>query len=484
MTNGDAISHSSFVIRHFVIPLLDPDRRLCAMLIGSMSSASTDRRRVVITGLGLISPLGNTPAALWSALAAGQERRGDDVAAAGRSAAAQVRRRGPRVHRRDRRLRAAREGAQEGHQEGPQGDVPRDADGRRRRAARASPTPASPNSRWTRRSSGVVLGSDYMLTMPEDYEAGMKKCADAGEFEFTRWGNEGLGEMAPLWMLKYLPNMPASHIAIYNDLRGPNNSLTMREAAGNLAIGEAFRTIQRGHANMMVAGATGTRILPMQAIHALQTEQMAAENCDPAKASRPFDKNRTGMVAGEGAGMIVLEEYESAKARGATIYAEVARPRQRERGRCETRTANATSRSTARCSAALRDAGQDAGRRRPHQRPRPRARPTATPTKPARSAKCSAPRADKVPVTALKSYFGNLGAGSGVVELIASVLALREGRLPRVLNYETPDPACALAVVTDDNNARRPQLLEPERHAPGPGRRVVRSPPPISHSST
>ncbi len=151
----------------------------------------------------------------------------------------------------------------------------------------------------------------------------MKTCAPAGEFEYAKWGKEGLGDMAPLWMLKYLPNMPASHIAIYNDLRGPNNSLTMREAAGNLAIGEAFRTIQRGHANMMVAGATGTRILPMQAIHALQTEQMAAENCDPTKASRPFDKSRTGMVAGEGAGMVVLEELSSAKARGATIYAEV-----------------------------------------------------------------------------------------------------------------------------------------------------------------
>ncbi len=141
-----------------------------------------------------------------------------------------------------------------------------------------------------------------MLTMPEDYEAGMKKCADTGDFEFSRWGSDGLDQMTPLWMLKYLPNMPASHIAIYNDLRGPNNSLTMREAASNLAIGEAFRTIRRGHADAMVAGATGTRILPMQAIHALQTEQMAAENCDPAKASRPFDKNRTGMVAGEGAG--------------------------------------------------------------------------------------------------------------------------------------------------------------------------------------
>jgi 3-oxoacyl-[acyl-carrier-protein] synthase II len=164
--------------------------------------------------------------------------------------------------------------------------------------------------------------------MPEDYEGGMKKCADGRVRVYALGQREGSARCAAV-DARYLP-MPASHIAIFNDLRGPNNSLTMREAAGNLAIGEAFRTIQRGHANLMVAGATGTRILPMQAIHALQTEQMAVTglseagyNCDPAKASRPFDKNRTGMVAGEGAGMVVLEELASAKARGATIYAEV-----------------------------------------------------------------------------------------------------------------------------------------------------------------
>src|SRR5476649_2765551 len=131
----------------------------------------------------------------------------------------------------------------------------------------------------------------------------------------------------------------------------------MREAASNLAIGEAFRTIQRGHATAMVAGATGTRILPMQAIHAIQTEQMAAENCDPTRASRPFDKNRTGMVAGEGSGMIVLEEMSAAKARGATIYAEVVGlgssnvSDERLRGRCDVALAHAI-------RAALRDAAK------------------------------------------------------------------------------------------------------------------------------
>ena len=294
-----------------------------------------------------------------------------------------------------------------------------------------------------------MLGSDYMLTMPEDYEGGMKKCAARGDFEFTRWGNEGLGEMAPLWMLKYLPNMPASHIAIYNDLRGPNNSLTMREAAGNLAIGEAFRTIQRGHANLMVAGATGTRILPMQAIHALQTEQMAAENCDPTKASRPFDKNRTGMVAGEGAGMVVLEELSSARARGATIYAEVV-------GLGSANVADSELARQVRRRAGPRDEGRPprcrplARRRRPHQRPRPqhdRPRRRRSPRYP-RSLRlaCRQGARDRAEELLRQSRRGQ----RRWLNLIASVLALREGRLPRVLNYETPDPACPLDVAKSD----------------------------------
>jgi 3-oxoacyl-[acyl-carrier-protein] synthase II len=245
--------------------------------------------------------------------------------------------------------------------------------------------------------------------------------------------------------------MPASHIAIYNDLRGPNNSLTMREAASNLAIGEAFRTIQRGHADAMVAGATGTRILPMQAIHALQTEQMAAENCDPTKASRPFDKNRTGMVAGEGAGMVVLEELASAQARGATIYAEVVGAGganvadEQLRGKRGVALAHAM-------RAALRDAGlkpADIGHINAHG--------LATADCDADEARAIrevfGPLADKLPVVAAKSYFGNLGAGSGAVELIASVLAMKEGKLPRTLNYETPDVTCGLAITRDDKTS-------------------------------
>jgi 3-oxoacyl-[acyl-carrier-protein] synthase II len=431
-------------------------------------SPSPATRRVVITGLGLVSPLGSTPSALWSALLEGKsgvgattyfpaDRQPLKYAAEARQFTGEIDDFGDMENQ---RKKAIKKGLK--------------VMCRETRMAVAAAQLAIADAGFSEKPmdpemSGVVLGSDYMLTMPEDYEAGMKTCAPAGEFEFTRWGKEGLSDMAPLWMLKYLPNMPASHIAIYNDLRGPNNSLTMREAAGNLAIGEAFRTIQRGHANLMVAGATGTRILPMQAIHALQTEQMAAENCDPTKASRPFDKNRTGMVAGEGAGMVVLEEYESAQARGATVYAEVlglgsanvARglsPFAQSAEQKGTVPFDARANIIGHCDialtramkSALRDAGKspsDVGHINAHG--------LSTINRDADEARAIreafGPAADKVPVTAPKSYFGNLGAGSAVVELITSVLALREGKLPRTLNYNTPDPNCALNVAATDN---------------------------------
>lgn len=415
-----------------------------------MSTAPSNRRRVVITGLGLISPLGSTPADFWSALAAGRsgvslvsllpaDRQPLKYAGEAKQFTGEVEEFGPLEKE---RKKAIKKGLK--------------VMCRETRMAVAAAQLALADAGFAEKpldpeTSGVVLGSDYMLTMPEDYEAPMKKCADTGEFQFTRWGSDGLDQMTPLWMLKYLPNMPASHIAIYNDLRGPNNSLTMREASSNLAIGEAFRTIQRGHANAMVAGATGTRILPMQAIHALQTEQMAAENCDPTKASRPFDKNRTGMVAGEGAGMIVIEELEAAKARGANILAEIVGfgssnvADENLVGKCDVALAHAI-------RSALRDAKLE-----PAAIGHLNAHGLGTTERDADEARAIrevfGDAADKVPVVALKSYFGNLGAGSGVVELIASVLALKEGRLPRTLNYESPDAACRLAVTRDDQTS-------------------------------
>jgi 3-oxoacyl-[acyl-carrier-protein] synthase II len=241
--------------------------------------------------------------------------------------------------------------------------------------------------------------------------------------------------------------MPASHLAIYNDLRGPNNSLTLREASANASVGEAFRTILRGSADIMVAGATGSRIHPMKMVHSLTQEEVAADGVEPTKASRPFDLNRGGMVLGEGAGAVVLEELQSAKRRGAKIYGEVL-------GTASSSVADLSGiaqRETALrnvMAASLRDADrkpQDIGHLHAH----------GLSTRSCDEDESRAihdvfgDRATKLPIAAAKSYFGNLGAGGGLIEMIASVLSLEHKHLFPVLNYETPDPKCKLAVCRD-----------------------------------
>ncbi len=295
---------------------------------------------------------------------------------------------------------------------------------------------------------GVSFGADYMLTVPEEFIEGVRNCLTAsGDFEFSRWAAEGLPKMSPLWLLKYLPNMPASHVAIYNDFRGPNNSLTLREAAGNAALLEAQQIIARGHADVMLVGATGTRLQLMKLIHAAKQDELAQFNADPARASRPFDRQRTGMVLAEAAGALILEELESAQARGATIYGEVV--------------AGASSSVADPHLAARRDRAMknvlaatlaSAGYA-PEEIGHVHAHGLSTRSADVEEAwaidQVFGSRREPVPVVAAKSYMGNAAAGCGLVEVVASLLALREGRLFRTLNYETPDPQCPVAVVTD-----------------------------------
>ena len=296
--------------------------------------------------------------------------------------------------------------------------------------------------------TGITFGTDYMLTVPDEFTEGILECLDEhGRFQFSRWPSQGMPKMSPLWLLKYLPNMPASHLAIFNDLRGPNNSLTLREAAANAALGEARQTILRGSADAMVAGATGTRVHPMKMVHALQQEELATGNADPARTSRPFDRDRTGMVLGEGAGAVVLEELGAAEARGAHVYGEIigsasssvaGKRLVADRGRAMTNVLRSVLHSSG-----VRP--EDVGHLHGHG--------LSTRTCDIEEAgairEVFGDRDDPVPVVAAKSAFGNLGAGGGMVELIASLLALQHDRLFPVLNYETPDPECPVAAVTD-----------------------------------
>jgi 3-oxoacyl-[acyl-carrier-protein] synthase II len=402
------------------------------------------KRRVVITGLGLVSPLGSSLGDFWAALSAGKS---------GVEPLQSL----PEV---DGKVAFGGECRQFSGEIDNFGELEKDVKKSIRKALKMmsresmmavaaaqhviadggfATSPMDPDR------SGVVFGSDYMLSPPEELLGAMRASGVGGSgFEYEKWGAAGLGDMNPLWMLSYLPNMPASHIAIFNDLRGPNNSLTMREASGLLAIREAVQTIERGHADRMIAGATGTRIHSFKTVHALQTEQLANPELPPHEASRPFDAQRTGMVVGEGAGAMLLEEFDSAKARGAKIYGEVLGT-----GSSAVADANLVGSRTAALANAARAAleaaglgGGDVGHVSAH----------AMGTKAGDAEEAAAlgevlrAHLSQVPIVAAKSFFGNLGAGSGVVEMIASLLALGDGRLFPTLNFETPDPTCPVNV--------------------------------------
>jgi 3-oxoacyl-[acyl-carrier-protein] synthase II len=282
-----------------------------------------------------------------------------------------------------------------------------------------------------------------MLTLPDDFTASVARCRGGdGSFEFDRWASDGMPQLTPLWLLKYLPNMPGSHIAIYNDLRGPSNSLTVREASGHLAVGEATVTIQRGAADIMVAGATGTRVHPMKTVHALQTEQVAHGDGDPTRWSRPFDAHRSGMVLGEGAAVLILEELSHAERRGARIYGEVVG----HAARCAIEPGGAGRRRQALAHAighAVEIAGVQAGDVG-HVHAHGASTRVGDRDEAAAWRDVLGETAGRVPTVAAKSHFGNLGAGSGLAECITSLWALGRGELFPLLNYETPDTECPI----------------------------------------
>jgi 3-oxoacyl-[acyl-carrier-protein] synthase II len=408
-------------------------------------------RRVVITGMGVISPLGNTLESLWDALANGRSGIGPvtavppgtlpiAIAAEAQQFQGEIDDFGPLDKE---QKKAIRKGLKVMCRECQMGVAA---------AQLALSHSGLAAGTFDPMRTGIAFGSDYMLSLPEEFAEGIRECLDEqGQFHFSSWATKGMPKMSPLWLLKYLPNMPASHIAIYNDLRGPNNSLTLREASANLALGHARHTILQGRADIMLVGATGTRLNPMKIVHAVQQEEVATGKVDPNEVSRPFDLHRSGMVLGEGAGAVLLEELGSAQARGATIYAEVLagasssaadRRLVAQRGQAMKNV----------LVALLRESGAS-----PDHIGALHAHGLSTRSSDLEEAQAIhsvfGGRHQSLPVTASKSYFGNLGAGGGIVELVAGVLALRSGRLFPVLNYRTPDPDCPIAVVRDSEVA-------------------------------
>ncbi|MCS7306273.1 MAG: beta-ketoacyl-[acyl-carrier-protein] synthase family protein [Thermoguttaceae bacterium] len=305
---------------------------------------------------------------------------------------------------------------------------------------------------------GVVLGAEMIQCEPEELAPAFEACIQDGRFEFRHWGQRAIPEIFPLWMLKYLPNMPACHVGIIRDARGPTNTIVLGEVSSLVAIGEAFRTIQRGAADLMLAGGASSRIHPVLYVRSPLWE-VSRRAHQPEAACRPFDLERDGLVHGEGAAVFVLESAAHAHARAAPVrarilsYAEAFEPRPK-RG---LPTGQAIEKAIL---LALKRAGVT-----PSALSHVNAHGMSTRHDDRIEAQAIYRTLPQVPVTAPKSYFGYLGAGSAAVELAASLLALEYRLIPPTLNYQKPDPECPVQVVAEMPRPLGPPVVVKLSHA-------------------
>lgn len=308
---------------------------------------------------------------------------------------------------------------------------------------------------------GVVFGSDLIgaeIDMQLDtYRAGIETDRTGrGTYNFSRWGTDAMEKIFPLWMLKFLPNMPACQICIGLDARGPSNSITLCRGSSLAAIIEAVRTIETGRADVMIGGGCGNRANQDFQTRAKSYFSVAPRQMDPCRVPRPFDADRCGRVMGEGSGAFVLESREHAEARGAKIYAAV-------KGFAETNEPAFAGGQWAVSDGSLEPQGGclpfGAAIRRSMELALKRAdlkpadiglvNPDGLGSAYDDRIEAESIRAvlGDVPVSATKGNFGDLGSGTGAVELAAAVLALETGVIPPTRNHDTTAADCPINVV-------------------------------------
>ena len=272
---------------------------------------------------------------------------------------------------------------------------------------------------------------------------------DDGNLDLIKFTEAGLNTLNPVKELEQEPNMPVGHMAAMFNAQGPNANCLTACAASSQAIGEASEIIRRGEADVMLSGGTHSMIHPFGVTGFNLLTALSENNDDPQGASRPFDRLRDGFVLGEGAAMVVLEEYEHAKKRGAHIWGEII-------GYGSTADAyritdiHPEGRGAIGCmSMALKDAGLN-----PEQVNYVNAHGTSTTVNDKVESKACrevfGDHAMKVPVSSTKSMMGHLIAAAGATEMIVCLLAIRDNVLPPTINYQNPDPLCDLDYVPNE----------------------------------
>lgn len=385
------------------------------------------RRRVVVTGIGAISPVGQTMASTWDAVVAGRSGAGQitlfDTSDHKVTIAAEVRDFEPTDHfeakearRYDRCSQFALVAAREAMTD-----------------AGVQIDPDSPEAE----RSGALIGVGF---------GGMETFIE----EVGILHERGPGRVSPLGIPKIIANMPAGLVSIEHHLLGPVSCTVTACSASANAIGDAAEIIRRGAADLMVAGGSEAGITTYAMAAFAQARALSTRNDDPVAASRPFDAERDGFVMGEGAAVLVLEERERAIARGATIHAEVTGYGMSADSYHITLPKPGGTGAARAVKAALADAGIE-----PAELDYVNAHGTSTPAND--STETAALKlalgedvARRVPMSSTKSMTGHLLGGAGALEAAISIRAIQTGILPPTINFEHPDPECDLDYVPNE----------------------------------
>ncbi|MGM9945923.1 MAG: beta-ketoacyl-ACP synthase II [Lysinibacillus sp.] len=387
------------------------------------------KRRVVVTGVGAVSPLGNTIDDTWAAIKAGTSGVGPLTRVDAEKFSAKV----------------AAEVKDFNIEQYVERKEARKMDRFTQYALAAALMAHKDSGLQVNESNaeriGVWIGSG--IGGMETYEQ-----------QFLTFQERGARRVSPFFIPMLIPDMASGQVSIYLGAKGPNSCSVTACASGTNSIGDAFKVIERGDADVMVTGGAEAPIVNM-AIAGFTANTALTTNTDPATASRPFDKNRDGFVIGEGAGIVILEELEHAKARGAKIYAEVIGYGATGDAHHITAPAPEGEGAARAMQMALDTAGVT-----PSKVDYINAHGTSTPYNDLFETQAVktvfGEHAYKLAMSSTKSMTGHLLGAAGGVEAIFTVLALQEGILPPTINLHEPDPACDLDYVP--NEARQANI--------------------------
>jgi beta-ketoacyl-acyl-carrier-protein synthase II len=403
---------------------------------------ATRKRRVAITGIGLVTPVGNDVASTWQSVLRGNSGAAPislfDASGFSTRIAAEVKRFDPSVLTADRKLvkfanrshRFALAAAEQAMADSGVAPTPDDSD------------------RW-----GCAVGTGMMGVDYRDLEAVHDHSAPAGELEPSRLLDDPVAA-DPLVFCRSQSTAGVALLTRRFGIRGYSTSVHTACASGGQAIGTALKLIRRGAADRVLSGGFDSMISPVGLSGFCLLSAVSADNDAPQRASRPFDATRNGFVLGEGAGFLVLEEWELAKARGARIYAELAGDGNSLSSYRITDSPPDGDGPIQSMQAALRDAGAT-----PSDVDYINAHGTSTPMNDrSESAAINAvfgADAQRVSVSSTKSTMGHLIAAAGAVEVVMCALAIRHGEMPINANYTAPDPDCNLNLVVGEPRKQR-----------------------------